>query len=91
MSGSEFQNELKYTNPLITSSLMFKISGTSQLSSIATSYTPLGQTSLVIPIDPSRGQELWVYRGESFAPVADSNAWRYSSEERRVELGRAHV
>ena len=78
MSGSEFQNELKYPNPLITSSLMFKISGTSQLSSTATSYTPLDQTSLVIPIDPSRGQELWVYRGESFAPVADSNAWRYN-------------
>jgi len=78
MSGSEYQNELKIINPLYSSSLMFKISGTSQLSSTATSYTPLGQTNLVIPIDPSRGQELWVYRGESFAPVADSNAWRYN-------------
>ena len=78
MSGSEFQNELKYTNPLITSSLMFKVSGTSQLSSAATSYTPLGQSNLVIPIDPSRGQELWVYRGESNSKESDANAWRYN-------------
>ena len=78
MSGSEFQNELKYQTPLYTGSLMFKISGTSQLYNNATSYTPVNQTSLNIPIDPSRGQELWVYRGESSAPVADYNAWRYN-------------
>ncbi len=78
ISGSEFQNELKIANPLYSSSLMYKISGGSQLSSTATSYTPYGQTNLSIPIDLSRGQELWVYRGESSDPVADPNAWRYN-------------
>ena len=78
MSGSEFQNELKYLQPLYTSSLTYKLSGTSQLYNNATSYTPIGQTSLVIPIDPARGQELWVYRGESSNTSADANAWRYN-------------
>jgi len=78
VSGSEFLDERKKLNPLFTSSLTFKISSTNQLSSTATSYTPPGQSNLVIPIDPSRGQELWVYRGESNANVADSNTYRYN-------------
>ncbi len=78
MSGSEYQNEDKDPTPLFSSSLLHKVSGTSQLSDTATSYTPLGQTSLIIPIDPARGQELFVYRGESATSVADTNAWRYN-------------
>tara|TARA_B100000900_G_scaffold411255_1_gene430582 strand:- start:268 stop:9519 length:9252 start_codon:yes stop_codon:yes gene_type:complete len=78
MSGSEFQNELKFLNPLYSSSLVHKISGTDQLGTSGTSYTPPGQSNLSIPIDPSRGQELWVYRGESSANVADSNTYRYN-------------
>jgi hypothetical protein len=78
ISGSEFQDEMKFLTPLYTSSLTYKLSGTSQLYNNATSYTPIGQTSLVIPIDPARGQELWVYRGESSNTSADTNAWRYN-------------
>tara|TARA_Y100000385_G_scaffold127925_1_gene133135 strand:- start:1755 stop:11438 length:9684 start_codon:yes stop_codon:yes gene_type:complete len=78
MSGSEFQNDIKFAEPLYSSSLVFKLSDTSQLASSATSYTPVDQTSLTIPIDPSRGQELWVYKGESNVNDLDTNAWRYN-------------
>ncbi len=62
MSGSEFQNEIKFSDPLYSSSLLFKLRS---LTDPQTSFTPIGQTSLVIPIDKSRGQELWVYQGET--------------------------
>ena len=62
MSGSIYQNDIKFSDPLYTSSLVFKLRS---LSDTQTSFTPIGQTSLVIPIDKSRGQELWVYQGET--------------------------
>ncbi len=74
ISGSEFQNEKKFLNPLYTSSLVRKLVNFNEST---TSYTPYGQTSLNIPIDNSRGQELYVYQGESTSGT-DTNAWRYN-------------
>ena len=74
ISGSEFQNEMKFLNPLYTSSLVRKLVNFNEST---TSYTPYGQTSLNIPINPSRGQELYVYQGESTSGT-DTNAWRYN-------------
>jgi len=74
ISGSEFQNEKKNINPLFTSSLVRKLVN---FNSSTTTYTPYGQTSLDIPIDTSRGQELYVYQGESTSGT-DTNAWRYN-------------
>ena len=73
VSGSEFQDELKFPNALFTSSLVHKIKSVNE---IMTSYTPLGQSSLVIPLETDN--ELWVYRGESYASNPDSDAWRYN-------------
>ena len=84
MSGSEFQNELKYLQPLYTSSLVSQIINSS--GTTPSPYTPIGQSTLTIPIDLSRGQELWVYQGENdenpyqgntFVGY-DKNAWRYN-------------
>ena len=74
ISGSEFQNEKKDYTPLYSSSLVTKLVN---FNSSITSYTPYGQTSLNIPIDTSRGQELFVYQGESTLGT-DTNAWRYN-------------
>ena len=84
MSGSEFQNELKYLQPLYTSSLVSQIINSS--GTTPSSWTPVGQSNLTIPIDLSRGQELWVYQGEndgnpyqgSTFVGYDKNAWRYN-------------
>ena len=84
MSGSEFQNKLKYSQPLYTSSLVSQI--INQSDTTPSSYTPIGQSSLTIPLDASRGQELWVYQGENDSnPYQggtfvgyDKNAWRYN-------------
>ena len=74
MSGSEYQNELKNLNPLLSSSLT---SNLLPVNNTLTSYTPFGQTSLNIPIDPSRGQEIWAYQGEG-SSGKDTNFWRYN-------------
>ena len=84
MSGSEFQNELKYLQPLYTSSLVSQI--ITNQNTTPSSWTPVGQSNLTIPIDLSRGQELWVYQGENDgSPYQgstfvgyDQNAWRYN-------------
>jgi len=84
MSGSEFQNKLKYLTPLYTSSLVSQIENDS--GTTPSSWTPVGQSNLTIPIDLSRGQELWVYQGEndenpyngSTFVGYDKNAWRYN-------------
>ena len=80
MSGSEFQNEGKFANPLFTSSIVSKLIG---VNSTFTSYTPYGQNSLSIPIAPDN--ELWVYKGEGTPPVFNNilnqyitNDWRYN-------------
>ncbi len=84
ISGSEFQNELKQTPPIYSGSLVSRIIDNS--GNTPSSYTPIGQTSLSIPIDLSRGQELWVYQGEndgnpyqgSTFVGYDKNSWRYN-------------
>ena len=84
MSGSEFQNELKQSTPLYTSSLVSQI--ITNQNTTPSSWTPVGQSSLTIPLDTSRGQELWVYQGDNNGnPYQgntfvgyDKNAWRYN-------------
>ncbi len=84
ISGSEFQNEKKFLNPLFTSSLVSQIKNNT--GTTPSTWTPVGQSNLTIPIDLSRGQELWVYQGENDGDPYqgstfignDKNSWRYN-------------
>jgi hypothetical protein len=84
ISGSQFQNEKKYSSPLFSGSLVSQIKNVQ--GNTPSTYTPIGQSSLTIPLDLSRGQELWVYQGEndgnpyqgSTFVGYDKNSWRYN-------------